>query len=136
MLGTVDDGVKKEFLDGVKSNFWWRPGMELHMTASNPDLGSPRTLLAARWRRQIFLLDAVTSQNLYILFYFSFIKKELVRRILGPNPKNPRSFATVFSRVFTPWNPSCSIEISLLSIHSICLCVVWIYLMLVLILTW
>ena len=80
-----DDGVKSKNGDGpVKT--WRRQNMvvksksgdglekTLHMTASDLDVGNLIIFLAADWRRQNFLLDAVTLGNLYIVFVIFILK--------------------------------------------------------------
>ena len=46
----------------------WRPEKVYNMTTSDVDQGSPRILLAARWRRHKIVLDAVSLYYLYIVF--------------------------------------------------------------------
>ena len=117
MLGTVDDGVKKNFLtasrakwmtaqrkcDGVRS----RASRVILVTAWNEITHDG---VRCRFRQSKNFIDGVrillltpSPHKIYIYFsIFHSLREELVRIILRPNLINPRSFVTVFSRVFTP----------------------------------
>jgi hypothetical protein len=78
-----------------------------------------------------FTLDAVRLKTLYIVFYFSFIRVQLWEENFGETLDEFHLIFKGFKHLFHP----CLIEDKYSNNHSIYLCVVWFYLMLVFTLT-
>ena len=78
-----------------------------------------------------FTLDAVRLKTLYIVFDFSFIRVQLWEENFV---ETLDEFYLIF-KGFKPLFHPCFIEDKFSNNHSICLCVVWFYLMLVFTLT-